>query len=109
MAWLWCHDHCVSFTVVCGSFEKRLADCVEEYGDVVLYSGKDVSEAFSTMACECGQLNRHLGGCKVFECVAPLCARHGRGVRFHRDRRSARLITVANSFRVCKRCVHPVA
>ena len=80
----------------------RLKHRVEEHDDLVLHYGKHVSEAFSTMACECGQLHRHLGASKVFECVALHCARHGPGVRFHRDRRSAREIYVLNTFRVHK-------
>ena len=85
------------------SFAKRLQDRVEEHEDVVLHYGKHVSEAFSTMACECGRLHRHLGASKVFTCPAPVCARHGPGVSFDRDRRAARQIAVLNAFRVYKR------
>ncbi len=88
--------------VVGGSFEKRLADRVEEYSDVVLHHGKNVSEAFTTMACDCGQLNRGLGASKVFTCADPKSARHEPGVAFDRDRHAARNIAVLNSFRVYK-------
>ena len=69
-------------------------DRAEQYADIRVFHGKQVSEAYTTMACECGQLNRHLGGSKTFVCVDPQCPRHSCGgskrVAFDRDSKSAR-------------------
>lgn len=63
---------------------------------MTLHTGKDVSESYTTMVCECGQMNRHVGASKVYVCADPNCAAHGGGVPFDRNLRSSCFIGLNN-------------